>query len=56
MSVETAAKTRRGVAWLLAMSDCCVSLRMRAGDLPRPGRPKPKYVAAFVRYQVAAHG
>lgn len=56
MNVETAAMTRRGVAWLLGMSDGWVALRMRAGDLPRPGRPAPDYVAAFVRYQVAAHG
>ena len=56
MSIETAAMTRRDVAWLLGMSDGWVALRMRAGDLPRPGRTAPEYVAAFVKYRTAGRG
>ncbi|MCP8892531.1 hypothetical protein [Sphingomonas faeni] len=56
MSIETAAMTRREVAWLLGMSDGWVALRMRAGDLPRPGLTAPVYVAAFVRYRAADRG
>lgn len=45
---DSAALTRAEVAWLLGRSDGWVGQRMRAGDLPRPGRPAPEYVAAFV--------
>lgn len=44
--------TRAEVAWLLSMSDGWVALRMRTGDLPRPGLPAPAYVSAMVTYRL----
>jgi len=38
------------------MSDGWVAQRMRAGNLPRPGRPAPEYVAAMIRYRLEAAG
>lgn len=48
--------TRTDIAWLLDMSESWVKLRMQAGDMPRPGRPAPEYVAAFVRYRKQSNG
>ena len=51
MPFEALGLTRAQIAWLLDMSESWVKLRMQAGDLPRPGRSAPEYVAAFVAYR-----
>jgi len=56
VSKDPAGLTRAQVAFLLSMSDGWVALRMRVGDLPRPGLPAPAYVAAFVAYRMRRRG
>ena len=51
MLIETVKLTRAQVAEILGMSNTWVAIRMRAGDLPRPGQAASAYVAAFARWK-----